>query len=141
LHLQTPQHFMFVLIVDDDSEDRELFHEAINEVDPSIRCFALKDGREAIHHLTNELVVLPDYIFLDINMPVMNGRECLMEIKSNAKLKNIPVIMYSTTSDGHEIKQFYSLGAHDFLVKPNNFKKLIEALTSIIVLKKNKVKR
>jgi CheY-like chemotaxis protein len=131
---------MFVLIVDDDSEDRELFHEAIGEVDPSIRCFSLKDGREAIHHLMNEFVVLPDYIFLDINMPVMNGRECLIEIKKNSKLKNIPVIMYSTTSDTYEIKQFYNLGAHDFLIKPNNFKKLIEALNSIIVLKKNKVK-
>jgi CheY-like chemotaxis protein len=132
---------MFVLIVDDDSEDRELFHEAISEVDPSIRCFSLKDGREAIHHLTNELVVLPDYIFMDINMPVMNGRECLIEIKKNTRLKHIPVIMYSTTSDTYEIMQFYNLGAHDFLIKPNNFKKLIEALNSIIVLKKNKVKR
>ena len=130
---------MFVLIIDDDTEDRELFHEAIGEVDSSIKCYTAKDGKEALSLMTRELVVLPDYIFLDINMPVMNGRECLAEIKKDSKLKAIPVIMYSTTSDTNEIRGYYTLGAHDFLIKPHNFKKLVEALNSIIV--KNRVKR
>lgn len=130
---------MFVLIIDDDSEDRELFHEAIGEVDSSIKCYTAKDGKEALSMMTREQVVLPDYIFLDINMPVMNGRECLAEIKKNSRLKAIPVIMYSTTSDTNEIRGYYTLGAHDFLIKPHNFKKLVEELNSIIV--KNKVKR
>src|SRR5688572_11811191 len=124
---------MFVLIIDDDTEDRELFHEAIGEVDSSIKCYTAKDGKEALSMMTRELVVLPDYIFLDINMPVMNGRECLTEIKKNSKLRAIPVIMYSTTSDTNEIRGYYTLGAHDFLIKPHNFKKLVEALNSIIV--------
>ena len=127
---------MLVLIIDDDTEDRELFLEAVGKIDPSIKCYSAKDGREAIHVMTNELIVLPDYIFLDINMPVMNGRECLIEIKKNSKLKTIPVIMYSTTSDTNEIKGFYSLGAYDFLIKPANFSKLMDALASIIVVKK-----
>lgn len=131
---------MLIMIVDDDSEDRELFREAIAEIAPSINCFSAKDGKEAVHVLTNELVILPDYIFLDINMPVMNGRECLIEIKKNTKLRHVPVIMYSTTSDTKEIKGFYSLGAHDFLIKPNNFVKLVEALGSIIVSNKSKVR-
>jgi CheY-like chemotaxis protein len=122
---------MLILIVDDDSEDRELFREAIAEIDPSIRCYSAQDGKDALREMNHGLD-LPDFIFLDINMPVMNGRECLIEIKKHTRLRHIPVIMYSTTSDTMEIKGFYSLGAHDFLIKPRNFKKLVEALGSII---------
>ena len=124
---------MFVLIIDDDNEDCELFREAINEIDSFIQCIAAKDGKEAINLLTHHLNPLPDYIFLDINMPIMNGKECLIEIKKHLKLREVPVIMYSTTSDTKEISGYYKLGAHDFLIKPHNFKKLVEALTSIIV--------
>lgn len=131
---------MLVLIVDDDSEDRELFREALAEIDPAIRCSSAKDGSDALHQLNHELTISPDYIFLDINMPVMNGRECLMEIKKNTRLRHIPVIMYSTTSDTKEIKGYYALGVYDFLIKPPNFKELVEALTSIVVSRKSKIR-
>jgi CheY-like chemotaxis protein len=124
---------MLVLIIDDDSEDSEFFTEAVQEIDPSISCVKAKDGKDAIRQLKNEMPKLPDYIFLDINMPVMNGKECLTEIKKTPQLKDIPVIMYSTTSDTNEIRGYYKLGAHDFLIKPDNFHKLVEALDSIIV--------
>jgi CheY-like chemotaxis protein len=124
---------MVILIVDDDNEDCELFHEAINTVDSSIKCWTARDGKQAIHFLTKELVMPPDYIFLDINMPVMNGKDTLKEIKKNTRLRDIPVIMYSTTSDTREIQGYYQLGAHDFLIKPNNFNRLVEALSSIII--------
>jgi CheY-like chemotaxis protein len=123
---------MLVLIVDDDAEDCELFREAVYELDPSIKCVAAKDGKAAVNFLDQDHT-LPDYIFLDINMPVMNGRETLIEIKKTVRLRNIPVIMYSTTSDTSEIRSYYKLGVHDFLIKPHNFKKLVEALGSIIV--------
>lgn len=131
---------MLILIVDDDSEDRELFQEAISEVDPSFQCISAKDGREALRMLNNSLVALPDFIFLDINMPIMNGRECLMELKSSPRLRVIPVIMYSTTSDTREIRGYYTLGAHDFLIKPHNFRKLVEALGSIVVSTKTPIR-
>lgn len=124
---------MVILIADDDNEDCELFHEAINKVDSAIQCWIARDGRQALHFLTKELIMPPDYIFLDINMPVMNGKDTLKEIKKNTRLRDIPVIMYSTTSDTREIQGYYQLGAHDFLIKPNNFNKLVEALTSIII--------
>ncbi len=124
---------MLILIVDDDNEDRELFNEAIVEIDPLINCISVKDGQEAIDLLSRELIVLPDFIFLDINMPLMNGKECLIEIKKHPKLRKLPVIMYSTTSDSQEIKGYYTLGAYDFLIKPHNFNKLVDALTSIII--------
>jgi DNA-binding NtrC family response regulator len=126
---------MFVLIIDDDTEDRELFLEALKEVDGHIKGISAQDGREALRLLENELVVLPDFIFLDINMPIMNGKECLVNLKKRGKLKGIPIVMYSTTSDTDEIKDFYKLGAYDFLIKPSNFRNLVDALKSIIVRK------
>jgi DNA-binding NtrC family response regulator len=126
---------MFVLIIDDDTEDRELFLEALKEVDGHIKGISAQDGREALRLLENELVILPDFIFLDINMPIMNGKECLVNLKKRGKLKGIPIVMYSTTSDTDEIKDFYKLGAYDFLIKPSNFRNLVDALKSIIVRK------
>jgi CheY-like chemotaxis protein len=137
---QNPAAYMLILIVDDDNEDRELFREAIAEIDPAIRCYSAQDGKEALNQMNHELVVLPDFIFLDINMPVMNGRECLIEIKKSTRLRQIPVIMYSTTSDTNEISGFYTLGAHDFLIKPSTFKKLVEALSSILISHKSKIR-
>jgi CheY-like chemotaxis protein len=123
---------MLLFIIDDDREDCELFCEAVLEVDASIRCITAQDGKEAIQVLNGNTRKLPDYIFLDINMPVMNGKETLTEIKKDPRFKRIPVIMYSTTSDTEEIRGYYALGAHDFLIKPHNFKKLVEALDSIL---------
>jgi CheY-like chemotaxis protein len=131
---------MVILIVDDDHEDSDFFTEAVNQIDPEIKCWVAKDGKAALNLLTKEMVMPPEYIFLDINMPIMNGRETLIELKKNTRLRDIPVIMYSTTSDTKEIKSFYELGAHDFLIKPHNFNKLVEALTSIIVSNKRKIK-
>lgn len=131
---------MVILIVDDDAEDREFFKEALTEINPAIRCYAAKDGKDALQQLNQELVIPPDYIFLDINMPLMNGRDCLIEIKKSTRLRHTPVVMYSTTSDTDEIKSYYALGAHDFLIKPSSFKKLVEALTSIIINSKAKIR-
>jgi CheY-like chemotaxis protein len=130
---------MLILIIDDDSEDSELFCEAVSEIATTISCLKAKDGKEALR-LLNSMSALPDYIFLDINMPVMNGRECLVEIKKNRRFSVIPVIMYSTTSDTNEIRSYYALGAHDFLIKPPNFNKLVEALGSIIVSSKSRIR-
>lgn len=124
---------MVVLIADDDQEDCELFHEAIHDIDPMIKCWTARDGKQCLNVLMKELILPPDYIFLDINMPLMNGKDTLIEIKKNTKLRDIPVVMYSTTSDTKEIQSYYKLGAHDFLIKPNNFNKLVEALSSIII--------
>src|SRR5688500_11969216 len=107
---------MTVFYADDDKEDCELFTEALVNVDPEVRSIIASDGREALAYLNNTRE-LPDYIFLDINMPLVDGKKCLIEIKNNSRLRSIPVIMYSTTSDTTEIMEYYKLGAHDFLIK------------------------
>jgi CheY-like chemotaxis protein len=128
---------MHVIIIDDDLEDSELFREAVNEINSSIKISHVQDGKEALQHLQQLLPVVPDFIFLDINMPVMNGRETLIQIKKIPRVKDIRVVMYSTTSDTAEIKTYYQLGAYDFLIKPHNFKKLVEALESILTMNNN----
>lgn len=128
---------MTIFYADDDLEDCELFGDALLRIDPAITYITAKDGREALAYLENTRD-LPDYIFLDINMPLLDGKKCLLAIKKNSKLKNIPVIMYSTTSDTQEIQGYYKLGAHDFLIKPNNFNTLCESLESIFNLTKSR---
>jgi CheY-like chemotaxis protein len=128
---------MIVFYADDDPEDCELFRDAIQQIDPEMKCIIATDGREALKFLQHTSD-LPNYIFLDINMPLVNGKVCLIEIKKDPRLNTIPVIMYSTTSDTNEIHQYYKLGAHDFLIKPDNFNTLCDSLESIFNLSKSR---
>lgn len=115
----TPPLLFF--LADDDEDDRMLFQEALIEVNPAIRCITVKNGKEALEVLQNQIVVLPDYIFLDLNMPMMNGLKCLEALKKIDILKNIPVVIYSTSSDIDSVQESKKLGAIDFFVKPSNF--------------------
>lgn len=126
---------MVVLNVDDDQEDREFFCDALREIDPTITCLIAGSGMEALALLENRSP-LPDYIFLDINMPMMDGKQCLKALKSTPHLQSIPVIMYSTSTDTREIKECYKLGAEDFLIKPHSYDKLVNDLTSIFAFSK-----
>lgn len=125
-----PGETMFILIVDDDAEDIELFTEAVLEIDENIHCVEAYNGIEALKVLRRN-ALLPNYIFLDINMPLMNGRKCLEEIKNSANYRHIPVIIYSTTTDQRQIDEFRALGA-DFLTKPNSFDELVGSLKTIL---------
>ena len=126
---------MVVLNVDDDHEDREFFCDALREIDPSVTCLIATSGMEALA-LLQDRDTLPDYIFLDINMPVMDGKQCLKALKSISRLQSIPVIMYSTSTDTLEIKECYKLGAEDFLIKPHSYEKLVNDLTSVFAFSK-----
>jgi len=129
---------MTVLYVDDDAEDKEFFTEALKEIDSSIACNTASNGLEALEYLSRKND-LPSCIFLDINMPLMDGKTCLAEIKKQERLLNIPVVMYSTTSNTNQIRECYNLGAFDFLIKPNTLKKLSEDLSSIFVQMRREV--
>jgi CheY-like chemotaxis protein len=122
---------MLILYAEDDSEDVEVFLEALKSIDASIACIVARDGAEAIDLLENS-VVLPDYIFLDVNMPVVGGRECLMRIRKNENLANTPVIMYTTSTRKNDMVEFRDLGATDYVVKPNTFSELLRFLTQIL---------
>lgn len=129
--LKKPKTFF---IVDDDADDQEIFLAAVNEVDESIKCIAVDNCEDAIEILKNNSEPLPDFIFLDLNMPRINGRQCLVELRKVAHLNNVPVIIYSTSSLKKDIEETALLGADMFLTKPSKFEELCKALTNVISL-------
>lgn len=120
------------LVADDDPDDQELFIDAVKEMDDNFVCVTAMNGRDALHKLLGRPLHLPDLIFLDLNMPLMNGKECLAEIKKNSILQKIPVIIYSTSADKKDIVETMQLGAAFFLQKPDRYEELSRALWQIV---------
>lgn len=119
-----------ILLADDDRDDREMFHEALESIDKNLICYSAINGSELLQKLYG-LENKPDLIFLDMNMPVMNGWQCLKALKNDKRFTHIPVIMISTSSHQKEMETSIELGALCYLIKPNNFKELIQLLESI----------
>jgi len=109
---------MTILLVDDDEDDRELFIEAVGEVDKDIRCIAAAGGEDALQYLSDTANPAPDFIFLDLRMPGLSGQQCLEEIKKDARLASVPVIVYTTSRDVKESESLKKLGAVHFMSKP-----------------------
>ncbi len=109
-----------ILLVDDDVDDQEVFCEVLKEINSSIECITAADCEEVLTMLQNNLPGLPDYIFLDLNMPRMNGKQCLKALKEHEVFKNIPVIIYSTSSSTKDKEETDDLGAAYFLTKPSS---------------------
>jgi CheY-like chemotaxis protein len=115
-------------LIDDDADDQDIFILALAEVDNTIRCEVASDGINALKRLGDK-ELRPDYIFLDLNMPRMNGKQCLSQIKKIDFLADIPVIVYSTSSDQRDKTETAELGATDYIVKPNSVSALAGILT------------
>ena len=119
------------LLADDDQDDTEMFSEALAMIDNNIVCHCASDGREALKKL-NELSEKPQIIFLDVNMPVMNGWQCLKHLKADKRYEKIPVIIISTSSHQREQEIAAELGAFCYLTKPNDFNELTTILDVIV---------
>lgn len=122
------------MIIDDDADDRFFFKDALSRM-PSAVQFVEASGCEAAIELLKTVEELPHFIFLDINMPRLDGRECLKQLKRDASLKHIPVVMYSTSFSDETISELYTLGASNYLQKPTDINKLpqqiLEALKDL----------
>ncbi|ALJ03692.1 transcriptional regulator [Pseudalgibacter alginicilyticus] len=115
-----------VILTDDDEDDRMLFSEALEEISLQTSLSLFKHGQELLDYLFQPNVELPNLIFLDINMPKVNGIQCLTEIRSNPKLKDLFIAMYSTSSSEKDIEDSYLKGANIYINKPSCFTKLCE---------------
>ncbi|HMI66018.1 MAG TPA: response regulator [Cyclobacteriaceae bacterium] len=120
------------LLIDDDPADQEIFRMALQEIDGSIKCVLANNGIDALTIL-NPLTFTSDFIFIDINMPGMNGIQCLTEIKKPDHLKDAKIIMYSTPAQPKIVELINVLGANDFLVKPVTLDLLTEQLSTIFL--------
>ena len=121
---------MLILNVDDDSDDREFFNDAIKAVDPEIPCVLFESGAELLNYLGDQ-ETFPDYIFIDINMPKMNGYECAREIRSNYHSEGTQIVMYSTFFNPADLEKFDSAG-YKYVLKQNSMTDLIESLKTVI---------
>lgn len=113
---QPPSKF---LLADDDNDDRFFFRDVLSKVSPSAELTTVGDGEELMKYLFDNSHQLPDVLFLDINMPRKNGKECLIEIRADEKLKHLPIIIYSTSLPEIIADELFAIGANKYLRKTN----------------------
>lgn len=116
-----------ILIIDDDADDKEMFCEVISDIGSSINCSTAANGYEALRWL-QKVEVLPNFIFLDLNMPRMNGKQFLVQLKKIEKLSSIPVIIYTTSKLEQDREETIELGAVHFVTKPSSVSDLRKEL-------------
>ncbi len=119
-----------LLLVDDDEDDRDFFLSVLHTIDDAAQCEVAENGAIALRMLATG-TYLPGLIFLDLNMPVMDGKQFLIEMRKIKHLENIPVVILSTSSDHATISEAARLGAVDFITKPNKLSLLEERLREI----------
>lgn len=126
---------MTILYIDDDLDDIELLKEMFRQLDQTISFIAYSNGHDALDFL-HETPHLPDYIFVDINMPLLSGKQILRYLKQDRKLKTIPVIMYSTSPPEQEAKELYKEGALLYLQKGGTMKAIEADITAFLMTAK-----
>lgn len=124
-----------IVIADDDPEDRMLAGEALKESRLANDIRFVEDGEELLEYLTHkgryadpDDAPRPGVILLDLNMPRKDGREALREIKNNAELRRIPIVVLTTSKAEIDIYRSYDLGVNSFIVKPVTFDSLVEVM-------------
>lgn len=115
---------LLIYLADDDHEDSLFFQEALNEINPQINIEFFDNGVTLMDALLNSQKTLPDAIYLDLNMPLMNGEECVDDIRSESQFAEIPIIIFSTYIDSAIVDKLREKGANWYLIKPNSFRDL-----------------
>lgn len=118
-----------ILLADDDNDDQLLFEEALHRVDATVSCLTACDGVDLLEKLTAG-IPSPDLLFLDVNMPRMNGIDCLKQLSENSQFSQIPIIMYSTSSFYRD--ECLKRGASGYMEKPSDFQQLCQQLKFIL---------
>lgn len=121
-----------ILVVDDDADDRDLFREALCETDREVRYTYACNGVEAVELLSRPNIVLPDFIFLDLNMPRLDGRGCLIRLRRMPWLQSITVVIFTTSKLAEDGAEFKQLGADLCITKPLLFDDLKKTIRFVI---------
>ncbi|WP_318345784.1 response regulator [Flagellimonas baculiformis] len=116
-----------IFLVDDDKEDQEIFADALSEINRPIDLSIFDSGEKLFNALKIE-GKRPDAIFLDLYMPIMNGEECLSELRKNQTFRFVPIVIYSTEFDMDRVERLFGIGANRYLRKPGCFDSLVASL-------------
>lgn len=122
-----------VVIIDDDQDDLEIMGESLRQIDPTILCISFVFPEEAVRLLKKDLIVLPDYIFCDINMPKLTGFDCLKQLREIKELDEVPIVMYSTSMLDNSSDWLLQNGATFTMQKPNKIEDYLTVMECIIL--------
>ncbi|MBS1593653.1 MAG: response regulator [Bacteroidetes bacterium] len=121
---------IYVMLADDSPDEHFLFIHTVKGIDKSITISTAVNGEDLLNKLAGESN-LPDIIFLDINMPFKNGKECLYDMRQDVRLRDIPVVIYSTSDEKSDVEETFALGADMYLKKPQDFIELEDILKEL----------
>jgi len=128
-----------VLLADDDTDDCLFFKKALEELQLETHLTIVHDGEQLMTYLFENTKNLPDILFLDISMPRKNGIECLSEIKQNKKLKDIPLVLLSTSNSKDMISIVFKIGANVYIHKPGDFEQLKQVIHHALPIATDKI--
>lgn len=128
------REYIHIILADDDEDDRMFFSDAFEELKINTKVQTCNDGVELMNYLNNDESVLPHVLFLDLNMPMKNGIECLEEIKANKRFDDIIIAIYSTSSSEEHIEETFIKGANIYIKKPSDFNELKKVLSYVVTL-------
>ena len=129
-------NFIDILLADDDDDDCLFFREALEELPISTNLTTVTDGNQLMQ-LLHQTESLPHVLFLDLNMPRKNGYECLSEIQISPTLRDLPVVIFSTSFNKDSVSQLHDNGAHYYIRKPSEFSELKNVIQKAISTIKN----
>lgn len=121
-----------IILADDDDNDRLIFREALEELKMKTIVHTVNDGIELMDYLEQDNISLPHVLFLDLNMPLKDGLQCLKEIRSKEQWSEIIIAIYSTSSSEKDIQETFANGANVYIKKPSDFGELKQVLNKVI---------
>lgn len=128
------KEFITITLADDDEDDRLFFTDAFDELKINTNVTTCNDGIELMEYLKNPETILPNILFLDLNMPRKNGFECLLDIKKDNRFDDIAIAIYSTSSSEEDIENTFVHGANIYIKKPSDFNSLKKVLSEVVTI-------